>query len=196
MDITKYSAEKRIFMKAEKSDVDLLIERSGGCCEQCEREFDHESVAAAVVSHIVPRYLGGGKVTHHSMKIDDSEHDEDPLGNLRILCEDCNSSNKSTKISARIKQSDFQMIANWRNVNLPSATIADVIRHALFALVDEHYEDERAQAAMYQREEWIKFQAIKKLVEAPILEPDSDYKFELGIGLGNSISFELKNKSK
>lgn len=183
-------------MRVMKSDLDLLIERSGGCCEQCDKKFDIETGTAAVVSHIVARSLGGGKVTHHSMRIGDSEHDEDPLGNLRILCEDCDISNKSTKISARIKQSEFQMITNWRNVNLPSATIADVIRHALFALVDEHYEDERAQAAMYQREEWIKFQAIKKLVEAPILEPDSDYKFDLGIGLGNSISFELKNKSK
>jgi hypothetical protein len=192
-DITKYCAPRRIFMTAEKSDVDLLIERSGECCDQCEGKI---SRATAVIDYIVPRYLGGGKVTHDSMKIDDSEHDEDPLGNLRILCEDCNRSKKSTKISARIKQSKFQMITNWRNVNLPSATIADVIRHALDALVDEHYEDERAQAAMYQREEWIKFQAIKRLVEAPILEPDSDYKFELGIGLGNRISLELKNKSK
>ena len=119
----------------EKSDVDLLIKRSGECCDQCKRKI---SRATAVIDYIVPRYLGGGKVTHDSMKIDDSEHDEDPLGNLRILCEDCNRSKKSTKISARIKQSKFQMITNWRNVNLPSATIADVIRHALDALVDEH----------------------------------------------------------
>ena len=187
-------------MKVTRREVDLLIERSEGKCEQCGIEFDIETETAAVVlpvaSQIVPRSLGGGKVTHDSMKNGDSAHDEDSLGNLGIVCEGCNSSNKTTKISARIKQSEFQMITNWRNVNLPDATITDVIRHALFALVDEHYEDERAEAASYQREEWIKFQAIKKLVEAPILEPDSDYKFNLGIGHGNSISFELKNKIK
>lgn len=172
-------------MRFTEREYDRLFERNEGKCEICGNEHDLDG-KGVIVDLIVPRSMGGKK-----------SKGDDPLGNVRVICVNCNEAEKPRNVAARIRQSDFEMISRWKDVNMPpGATISDLVKEALFRMCDEEYDNERIQAEYFQREEWIKFQAIKKMIEQPITELDMDYKFDIEIGYGNNVRLELKHVGK
>ena len=168
-------------MKFSEEELDILFERNEGRCDICSKAHDLDG-EGVVVDLIVPRSMGGKK-----------SGGDDPFGNVRVMCVNCNASAKPRNVAARIKQSDFEMISRWKDLNMPpGATISDLVKEALFRMCKEEYDEQRIQAEYYRREEWIKFQAIKKLIEQPITELDMEYDFEMIGGDGNRLKAEIK----
>ena len=178
---SKCLAQRDMGMKFTEEELEVLLARNEGRCEICGEGHDLDG-EGVVVDLIVPRSMGGKK-----------SEGNDPFGNVRVMCVNCNAAAKPRNVAARIKQSDFEMISRWKDLNMPpEATISDLVKEALFRMCKEEYDEQRILGDYYRREEWIKFQAIKKLIEQPITELDMEYDFDLGVGDGNRLKAEIK----